>query len=173
MLDELKKSPTMGYSEMLVKYCQKWSKSKESFRKDWNLTTPKLDEYQRKLNEAKENLSIKEDLKPLKNGLKTKNERLIILQKLVDDCLTDLTEGKTNDTYFEKGKPKPLRRKMTNLEYNQTRRTLKDLQAEISKIEGDYAPAKSEVSGEIKTSFASVKQEKEFEEFLKDKYNLK
>lgn len=163
----------MGFSEMLSKYSQKWSKGKETFRKDWNLTTSKFAEYQNKLNAAKEQISIEEDLKPLKNGLKTKNERLIILQKLVDDCLKDLAEGKTDDTYFDKGKPKPHRRKMTNMEYNQTRRTLKDLQAEISKIEGDYAPAKSEVTGEIKTSFANPKQEKDFEEFMKKKYNLK
>lgn len=37
----------------------------------------------------------------------------------------------------------------------------------------DKTESKTEHSGEIKTSFASVKQEKEFEEFLKNKYNLK
>lgn len=61
------------------------------------------------------------------NGLKTKNERVLLYQKLVDEALLDLG-GKKLDVY----------------EKVALRKNIKDLQAEISKIEGDYAPDKVE-----------------------------
>lgn len=172
ILDELKKSPTIGFTDVLTGYLLKFTKSKVTFSKDWKQATSKFEEYQKKVNQVKEDISIKQDVKAFKEGLKTKNERLLTLQKLVDDCFIDLAEGKTDGEYYKGGKPVAYRRKMTNTEYNQTRRTLKDLQAEISKIEGDYAPAKTEHSGTI-TAFGSEKQEKDFNEFLKKKYNFK
>lgn len=80
-------------------------------------------------------------------SIKTKTQRLLEYQKLVTECFTDLSTGTTRDTYFDKssGKPKNYRRPMTIAEYNQTRRTLKDIQVEISKIEGDYAPEKQNI----------------------------
>lgn len=174
IVDELKISPNITYLEMFTKYsCAFTNLSLRTFAKDWKAATEEHKTYLAKVHKVKEKISICEDVKAFKEGLRGKTERLFTLQNLVDDCLKDLTEGKTDDEYFKNGKPVPYRRKMTNTEYNQTRRTLKDLQAEISKIEGDYAPAKSEVTGEIKTSFANTKQEKDFNDFLKKKYNLK
>lgn len=159
---------------MFTKYSCAFTKlSLRTFAKDWKAATEQHKAYLAKVHKVKEQISISEDVKAFKEGIRSKSERLFILQNLIDDCLTDLAEGKTNDIYYKGGKPVDYRRKMTNTEHNQTRRTLKDLQAEISKIEGDYAPAKTELSGEVKTSFASEKQEKDFQEFLKKKYNMK
>lgn len=147
ILEELKKSPLISYVEMWGKYGQKWAKGKTTFDKDWKTAQKQLKTYQNKLQSEKERVFIQEEIKAVKQGLKTKTERLLNLQKLVDDCLKDLAEGMTNDVTFKNGEPKQYRRKMTIAEYNQTRKTLKELQSEISKIEGDYAPQKVEHDG--------------------------
>lgn len=147
ILEELKKSPLISYVEMWGKYGQKWAKGKTTFDKDWKKAQSELKTYQNKVQKEKERVSIETEVEAVKQGLKTKNDRLLNLQKLVDDCLKDLAEGMTNNVAFKNGEPKQYRRKMTIAEYNQTRKTLKELQSEISKIEGDYAPNKTELSG--------------------------
>lgn len=147
ILEELKKSPLISYVEMWGKYGQKWAKGKTTFDKDWKTAQKQLKDYQNKVQKEKERVSIETEVEAVKQGLKTKTERLLNLQKLVDDCLKDLAEGMTNDVAFKNGEPKQYRRKMTIAEYNQTRKTLKELQSEISKIEGDYAPQKVEHDG--------------------------
>lgn len=64
-----------------------------------------------------------------KNGIKSKTERLMILQEQIDACLTDLDKPKL-DIY----------------EKVALRKTIKELQGEISKIEGDYATEKIDVT---------------------------
>lgn len=145
ILDLLKNKPTLSYGDCFSKYSVNFSKTERTFNEDWKIVKQQLKEYQDKVQKEKERVSISEEIKTVKRGLKTKIERLLNYQKLVDDCLKDLTEGMTNDITFKDGKPLEFRRKMTTNEYNQTRRTLKDLQSEISKIEGDYAPNKQEV----------------------------
>jgi hypothetical protein len=68
---------------------------------------------------------VLETIEAAKNGLKTKTERVMILQNQVDEILIDLTDDEIS---------------LTAKAY--LRKTLKDIQAEISKIEGDYAPTK-------------------------------
>lgn len=147
ILEELKKSPLLSFGECFSKYSVKFSKSEKTFSKDWKKAQSELKTYQNKVQKEKERVSIETEVEAIKQGLKTKTERLLNLQKLVDDCLKDLAEGMTNDVAFKNGEPKQYRRKMTIAEYNQTRKTLKELQSEISKIEGDYAPNKTELSG--------------------------
>lgn len=144
ILDLLKSEPTMSYVDCWGKYGVKWGRKENTFTRDWKIAQQHFKEYQTKVNKAKDDASIKEELKPLKKGLKLKIDRLLVLQGLVDKCLIDLSEGMTDDVYMSRktGKPIEYRRKMVTSEVNQTRRTLKDLQAEISKIEGDYAPEK-------------------------------
>ena len=62
----------------------------------------------------------------LKNGIKTKIERVLILQTQVNELLADLKNPK-------------IKSQPTIKAY--LRKTLRDIQSEISKIEGDYAPA--------------------------------
>lgn len=146
ILEELKKKPLMSYVEMWGKYGQKWAKGKTTFDKDWKQAQAELQTYQNKVQTEKERVSIATEVKAVKQGLKTKIERLLNYQNLVDDCLKDLAEGMTNDIMFKNGEPKQYRRKMTIAEYNQTRKTLKELQSEISKIEGDYSPERKDIT---------------------------
>ncbi|MGL5468021.1 MAG: hypothetical protein ACRDCT_07495 [Shewanella sp.] len=151
----------------------KFGKSSKTFDKDWKVANSELSDYQDKLKKQKETIAIKEDVKLFKDGLKTKSERLLIYQKQINDIEKELEDGTTQEYKMASGIPLLITRNLLPIEKSSMRKTLKDLQAEISKIEGDYAPAKTEHSGEIKTSFASEKQEKDFQEFLKKKYNMK
>lgn len=173
ILDELRTQPNISYSEVLSKYLVKFRKSEQTFVKDWKKASAQLQDYQNTLKKEKEAIAIKEDVKLFKEGLKTKAERLLIYQKQINDIQAELELGTTEDVKSSMGEPMFITRNLLPVEKSSMRKTLKDLQSEISKIEGDYAPTKTELSGEVKTGFASEKQEKEFDEFLKNKYKFK
>ena len=142
--EELIKAPNKNYVEMWASYGQKWAKGKTTFDKDWNKANESLKQYQEQVNNAKIKASINEEVKAVKIGLKSKIDRLLILQKLVDECLEQLATKQCNDTIIIEGTVKNIKRLMNQRELNDTRKTLQSLQSEISKIEGDYAVAKTE-----------------------------
>lgn len=133
--DELVKTPVLSYMQMWSKYGVKWSKQESTFAKDWKIAHQRFQEYQRKANEAKDAAYIENELKGLERGVKTKTQRVLILQKQVSECIFELEQGVSAsgvelDTY----------------EKVALRKTIRELQAEISKIEGDYAATKQEVN---------------------------
>lgn len=146
--EQLMEQPNTSFGECFSKYVGIFSKTEQTFSKDWVKAKTRYTQYLIKANKAKDDARIGQEIEAIKIGIKTKVERTLILQNLVDDCLTDLAEGKTNDITYDKhtGKPQEFRRKMKVFEYNQTRKTLQDLQAEISKLEGDYAAVKHDVN---------------------------
>lgn len=91
----------------------------------------------------------KETNAKIKTGIKTKIDRLLIYQKQVNK-INRILDGKENATFILNGKvTNSLDKKGTLILPIQIivtlQKTLKDLQSEISKIEGDYAPNKQEV----------------------------
>lgn len=92
-------------------------------------------------NNALNDTVVSEKINALKIGLKTKIERLLILQKEVENCTLDLENGFTEEL---KSDGQLLNRPITIQEKTALRNTIKNLQSEISKIEGDYAPMKNE-----------------------------
>lgn len=147
ILEELKKSPLLSFGECFSKYSVKFSKSEKTFSKDWKKAKSGLETYQKKANEAKERVSIELEKKAVKQGLKTKFDRLIILQNQVEDILKRLEKGTHPQETFKDGKVLKFERELTPNEITAYNRTIKELQAEISKIEGDYIAQKVELSG--------------------------
>lgn len=164
ILDQLKENPLTGFKEMFSVYFEKFSKSEVTFSKDWKKATERLREYQEAINAARMEASIKAETELVKRGLKTKIERLLVLQNLVNDCIQELATKKCSDTIVVDSTVKNIKRLMTQNELNQTRRTLKELQSEISKIEGDYAPAKQDVKTQGTVIIEVVAEEEEDEE---------
>ena len=68
----------------------------------------------------------------------------MILQNQVDELLEDLKYAKKPGSKVS----------ITDKAY--LRKTIKDIQAEISKIEGDYAPNKKEVSANMDLSISNL-----------------
>lgn len=78
----------------------------------------------------------------VRKGLKTRVDRLFILQEQVDKLRDALKKGNDIGHIIEDGKIKSLKKKMSQQTRAYLQRTLRELQGEISKIEGDYAPEK-------------------------------
>lgn len=151
ILEELKKSPLISYVEMWGKYGQKWAKGKTTFDKDWKQAQEELQTYQNKVQTEKERVSIEIEKEAVKQGLKTKIDRLFVLQEQVEQIQKELEANECEDIKIIKGEPKKFKRPLLPMEKASMRKTLKELQSEISKIEGDYAPIKQDhtTNGEI------------------------
>jgi len=78
-------------------------------------------------------------------GLKTRHERLLILQEEVEAARAELKAGKDIGYVVVDGKKKRTVKSISVATKAYLRRTIAVLQAEISKIEGDYAPEKREI----------------------------
>jgi len=116
---------TNAYNEIRIKFKmskQRFLQAFDSVHQEWA-----------HLKDQAQNEAIFEGEKQAtKSGIKSKVERILILQNEVDKCLLDL--------YPIRGK------KPTIFEKVALRKTMKDLQSEISKIEDDYAPVRGELS---------------------------
>ena len=150
ILEELKREPLLSYGDCWSKYKVTWSKSESTFATDWKKAKAEIETYQIKAQKEKEAVSIAVEKESIKKGLKTKIERLLTLQKHIQYIEQELEKGECEDIKFVKGEPKKMKRPLLPLEKSAMRKNIKELQAEISKIEGDYATAKQEV--EIKES---------------------
>lgn len=136
----------------------------KKFSKKFKLSVNMIDRYiaeAKKLTEkanrvkeqAIENAIVDEAVKAVKIGLKTKYDRAMILQEQVEASIAELKKGKTS--YYDAGGNK-CERELTVNEKAIIRKTIKELQAEISKMEGDYAPNKVQHSGSIGVIFEEV-----------------
>lgn len=132
----------------------KTEKLVEKFGKKWNLKKTAINNYikeakpiAKKLsdlaNKAATDTFIEETKEAVKNGIRTKNERIIILQREVDKIILELEANVTVDYVFIRGKYTRKEKEISVTDRAYLRKTLKDLQSEISKIEGDYAPEQS------------------------------
>jgi hypothetical protein len=122
-------------------FCSKFQKSERTFYNFWKTAKEQHSQQRELINNAKLNTTIEEEKEAVKIGLKSKFERLLILQNEVDNCTKDLENGYTEEL---KSDGQLLSRPITIQEKTALRNTIKNLQSEISKIEGDYAPTKSE-----------------------------
>jgi hypothetical protein len=144
IIDKLKVNPNTGFSELFSIYFEKFSKSEVTFSKDWNKASMVFKEYQDAINKAKLEQSIESEKEAVKMGLKTKNDRLIELQKQYERLEKILEIGTTNTHTFSQGVLVSEVRDMNALEIAKINQTIKEIRAEISKIEGDYAPKQIE-----------------------------
>lgn len=145
MLEELNKEPLMSSGKMRDIYGKKWNKGKTTFDKDWAKVREMHADYQRKLQKAKEKASINYEVRAVKSGLKKKIDRLLLLQENIGKILREIDNNKCEETKLINGTPITYERQLTPNERATLHRTLKELQAEISKIEGDYAPQEQQV----------------------------
>jgi hypothetical protein len=135
--------------EIVSKYCKKFHLSKrqvDNYIKSAKIIAGNLSE---KANKAASDTFIEETIEAVKNGLKTKIERQMILQGEVDKILQELEANVSTDYVVLSGKLQKVKKEIPVTDRAYLRRVLKDLQAEISKMEADYAPDKLEHSGSI------------------------
>lgn len=90
---ELIKTPALSYTDCWGKYGVKWGKKENTFTSDWNKANKRFKEYQRAVNEAKMDASIKEEVKSLKRDILQKHEAQEILTKIARGTATKV-DGK-------------------------------------------------------------------------------
>lgn len=139
-------SDGLNYVQMLAKYTQKWAISKTTFDKDWKTANEQYLEHCRKVNEAVEGESIKEEIKEAKKALKSKIERVHFYQTEIQNMEMQLS-GEKEFTFKVGNKIMNSHngnKFMCPIEIqNSLREQIKSYQSEISKLMGDYAPLKT------------------------------
>ncbi len=105
----------------------------------------KYDEYCEKLNSVKDKKSINKAIEALEKGLKSKIERQLDLQNEIIDLQTRLLDGTTKEKYVKNdGSEAEFERGLTPTEIANYKKVIVMLNAELSKMAGEYAPAKTE-----------------------------
>lgn len=133
---------SLRFKHVWPEYELVYGMSKQTFQGEWKAAKEAARVHNLDILEAKKHTAIQLECESIRKSIKTKNERVLILQKQVEALRKQLKEGTTADYGMVNGFHIPFERDMNIREYNDTRRTLREIQAEISKIEGDYAPEK-------------------------------
>lgn len=103
-----------------------------------------------KLKEKTENEALVESVREAqKTCLKSKLEKQIHLQKQIDAIQNDIDRGILEEYVTVSGKLQVVYKIMNAESKAYLRKIMKELYAELNKMEGDYAPAKIEHSGNI------------------------
>ena len=151
IFEKMVASPLLSSGDLFTLYLKENKPITErTFHKYLKEARKEFEAYQKKVQKEKEAVSIEVEKEAIKKGLKTKIERLLILQNEVDKIIREIENGYCMDKIVLDGMIEEIQRPLRPMEISAMRRNIKDLQSEISKIEGDYATAKQEV--EIKES---------------------
>jgi hypothetical protein len=139
---------------IVTDFCSKFQKSSRTFETYYQNAQQEHLKQRETINEAIMEETIKTEKEAVKIIINSKLERLEIYQKQILDCVKELNHGFTEDMKNGELFSRPL-----NInEKSAIRRSIKDLQSEISKIEGDYATSKLEMSFNV-----GLDMEEEFE----------
>lgn len=129
IIDKLQ-SGVVGYKDVMSLFVSKWHLSERQFIRYWNIANARHIEAQNKLQKAKADIYIEAEKEALKMGLKSKHERMLELQAMLShDYRVQEVAGIAN------GKPIWVDRPLQPNE-------VKGIHAELSKMAGEYAPAK-------------------------------
>jgi hypothetical protein len=145
ILTELRKG-NVQWSNNIGLFMGKYGVTEETFRKYWNIANETFKVEQDDIIKTKAIEYKSNEIEAFKTQIRSKTERLISYQVQIEHIEKELVTGKTKELIsFKDGKAQMVDRDLTVFEKNSLRKTLKELQAEISKIEGDYAPKQFEM----------------------------
>lgn len=131
----------IGRAVALAKVIDNWKVSSRTFDRYWKVANERVAEIAAKANKALEEVYTQQAIEQAKLGFKTKQDRIEVLQNQIEACESELELGIVRLTNPH-NPDKEIERLMDVYEKVALRRIIKELQAEISKIEGDYASKK-------------------------------
>lgn len=120
-----------------------WHIPERTFNRYWKEANQTYSERQQAIESNLAEQRVELEKERLKTSIKTKNERVIILQSQINEIISELELNTCQDV---DGKGKAFTRALLPGERTAMRKAIKDLQSEISKIEGDYAAIKQDVN---------------------------
>lgn len=139
-LIKLFESGNSAKTELLGIFRNKYKIGTDRFLREFNLA---YETWQIAKNKSTVDTIQANQKESLKSGIKTKLERLIELQKQVEQLQKELDDNRTIISTFYDGAMITDYRELTPLERAKLHQIIKEVRAEISKIEGDYAPTKT------------------------------
>lgn len=137
-------------SALLAKLGGKGKFGTRSFERWLAIARQRNKELTHKVETTLANTYITTETEALKNGLKSKFQRVMEKQADVDRLRKLAKEGMADDVYFTReGKPKEFKRKMTPTEIGQVLKHATAIEAEISKIMDDYPVQKHQIQAQV------------------------
>jgi hypothetical protein len=141
IISELEKD-NVKYNDVLSLFVTKFNLTDRTFARHWKTATEYFYEQRKQLKETVLSETMEIEKEVVKTIISNKLERLEIYHNQIINCIKELNHGFTEDMKGGELFSRPL----TISEKALLRKTIKDLQSEISKIEGDYATSKLEMS---------------------------
>lgn len=132
IIEELQKG-NVEPTKVCAAFCSKFHKSERTFYNHWNIAQERHTEAQQAINKAKDDIYQANEIEALKSGLKSKIERQLQLQKMIEPDYKHHVVG------VEKGKTFKYKRPLTPNE-------IQIIHAELSKMAGDYNPSKTAIT---------------------------
>ena len=143
---ELRKLFSKGTTQKSNAYEQTRTKFKMSKQRFWKMFDVVHSDWA-KLKDKAESEGISEATKEAaKTGLKSKLEKQLHIQKEIDGIQADIDRGILEEYVFEKGIFTKKDKVMNAETKAYLRKIIKELYAELNKMEGDYAATKSDVN---------------------------
>ena len=135
--------------EVMAKFGEMWQTPPRTFDRYFKKAKEAYSEQRKEINDAKMSTAIEMEVEAVRSEINSKLDRLRILQKEIEDCVKELESGITTQTFVIDGSTTDHTRSLTVAEKVALRKAIKELQSEISKIEGDYAPIQNQTETKI------------------------
>lgn len=94
-----------------------------------------------------ESVKTEQTIVAVKNGLKSKTDRVLTLQRQIDSIQKELEDNIDPGYIVIGGKPQKINKEIAMRDRALMRKVLRELQAEVSKLEGDYPALRHEHTG--------------------------
>lgn len=161
IIEYLQENPTASFVQCFSKHAEIFGMTQRTFTHDWNKAVPVFQAMEAEKNEAIRQAAIESGVKAFESGLKSKEERMIILQDQIDRILEEISSGQVSEHKKFRDKEgnligENIVRAMTPGELASTRNSLAKLSELLSRMAGDFAPIKVEVDSTDGTHFLSL-----------------
>ena len=147
IVDELKKG-NVKYKDVFKVFLSEFKSSEPTFAKYWKMANVEFSKVNSEAEEKKHEAFIKDEVNQVAKGLKPKHIRMEELQVSIDRLNSVIDKGTTKDSYidFKKETSIEIERPLTEIEKGSLEKVKKELTAELNKMDGSYAPAKTETT---------------------------
>lgn len=147
---ELRKLFSKGITQKSNAYEQTRTKFKMTKQRFWNMFDVVHADWAKLKDKAESEGIIEATKEAAKTGLKSKLEKQLHIQKEIDSIQADIDRGILEDYVIVGGKVQVVNKTMNAETKAYLRKTIKDLYAELNKMDGDYAPNRHTLEGELK-----------------------
>ena len=145
LIDLLKKGD-VDAKKVISVFCKKFQKTERTFWTHWKEAQETYSKLIQTIESKKDDIYTQTNIKAFEDGLKTKIEKQLHLQKQIDDIQSDIDRGIVEDYIVVGGKLQIVNKIMNAETKAMLRRTITNITSELNKMAGDYAPAKTETT---------------------------